>query len=89
MAEHDGGVGAAAPTHERRIINYTVSAEPQTTDEHKLMGREILERAGFTPAEDYRLTRDPSGKEIHLDDEVPMREGESFTATYRGITPTS
>lgn len=88
MAEHDGGVGAAAPAH-GRIIHYTVSAEPQKTDEHKLTGREILERAGFTPAEDYRLTRDPSGTEIHLDDEVPIREGESFTATYRGITPTS
>jgi hypothetical protein len=88
MAENDGGAGTAAPAH-TKIIHYTVSAEPQITDQHKLTGREILERAGFTPAEDYRLARDPSDKEIHLDDEVPIHEGESFTATYRGITPTS
>lgn len=76
----------AAPT---KAIHYTVSAEPQETDEHKLAGNQILERAGFTPAGQYKLTRDPSGKEIRLDEEVPIREGEAFTATFRGVTPTS
>jgi hypothetical protein len=70
-------------------IHYSVSAEAQVTDEHKLTGREILELAGFTPADDYRLTRDSGGKEIGLNEEVPIHDGEAFTAIYRGITPTS
>jgi hypothetical protein len=77
---------AAAPA---KTIHYTVSAEPQDTDEHKLAGREILERAGFNPADEYKLTRDPSGKEVGLEEEVPIHEGEAFIATFRGITPTS
>ena len=72
-----------------RIIHYSVSGEPQETEEHKLSGRQILENAGFTPAEDYKLTRDPSGHEIGLDDKEPIHPGEAFTATFRGPTPTS
>jgi hypothetical protein len=72
-----------------KTIHYSVSGEPQETTERKLNGRQILERAGFTPADDYRLTRDDGGKEIGLADEVPIHEGEAFTATFRGVTPTS
>jgi len=72
-----------------KTIHYAVSGEPQETSERKLTGRQILERAGFTPAEDYRLTRDDGGKEIGLIDEEPIHEGEAFTATFRGPTPTS
>jgi hypothetical protein len=79
---------SVAAAHER-IIHYSVSAEPQETDEPKLTGRQILERAGFTPADEYKLTRDPSGKEIGPDEEVSIHANEAFTATFRGITPTS
>jgi len=72
-----------------KVIHYSVSGEPQETTERKLIGRQILERAGFTPAEDYRLTRDDGGKEIGLTDEEPIHEGEAFTATFRGPTPVS
>jgi hypothetical protein len=88
MTAGEGGEGAVAPAHPK-TIHYTVSAEPQETDERKLTGREILEGAGFTPADDYKLTRDPSGTEIGLDEEVPIHEDEAFTATFRGVTPTS
>ena len=72
-----------------KVIHYSVSGEPQETTERKLTGRQILERAGFTPGEDYRLTRDDGGKEIGLTDDEPIHEGEAFTATFRGPTPVS
>jgi hypothetical protein len=72
-----------------RVIHYSVSAEPQETTEHKLSGREILERAGFTPADDYTLTRDDGNKVIDLDDRESIHERETFTAKFKGVTPTS
>jgi hypothetical protein len=72
-----------------KVIHYTVSGEPQEAIERKLTGRQILDRAVFTPAYDYRLTRDNGGKEIALTDDEPIHEGEAFTATFRGPTPTS
>lgn len=78
------------PNHRRdKALDYEVNGEPQTTTEHKLTGRQILEWAGFTPAEDYTLTRHDGHKVIPLDDEVPIRDGERFTAKFRGPTPTS
>jgi hypothetical protein len=72
-----------------KVIHYSVSAEPQETTEHKLTGAQILENAGFTPATDYKLTRDESGHEIAADATESIREGEAFTATFRGPTSTS
>ena len=70
-------------------IHYTVNGEPHETTERKLNGRQILESAGFTPVEDYRLARNKGGKEIGLDDEEPIHEDEAFTATFKGVTPVS
>ncbi len=69
---------------------YLVNGEAFHTQEHKLTVRVILEDAGFTPAEEYRLTRD-EGHHVFddYDTEVPIHEGEKFTATYLGTTPTS
>lgn len=88
MSDQKDSGGVIAVTHSK-TIHYSVSAEPQATDEHKLSGRQILERAGFTPADEYKLTRDPSGTEIGLEETVPIHEDEAFTATFRGPTPTS
>ena len=70
-------------------IHYSVSGEQQQTTERKLKGHEILEKAGFTPAADYKLTRDPSGHVVGLDVDEPIHEGEKFTATFQGPTGTS
>jgi hypothetical protein len=73
-----------------RTITYFVNDEPQTTSSHKLTVREILENAGFTPAEEYRLVRNEGHhKYENLDEEVPLHEGERFTALFQGPTPTS
>ena len=72
------------------IINYSVSAEPQSTTQKKLSVREILENAGFKPAEDYELTRNDGNKKLgDLDALEPIHEGEKFTAKFVGPTPTS
>ena len=50
----------------------------------------ILEGAGFEPAGDYTLTRNNGNRVFtDLDEEVPIHEGESLTATFIGDTPTS
>jgi hypothetical protein len=71
------------------VIHYTVNAEPQETTARKLTGRQILENAGFTPAEDYELTRNDGGKVIGPDHGEPIHEGEAFTAKFTGPTPVS
>lgn len=80
---------ASAEARKPKPIHYTVNGEPLETTERKLTGRRILENAGFTPVEDYRLVRNTSGKEIGLDDEEPIHEGEAYTATFKGVTPVS
>ena len=56
----------------------------------KLTVREILTSAGFTPAEEYELTRDADNHTYEsLDDEVPIAHGDRFTATHKGPTPAS
>ena len=75
---------------EAKTIVYFVNGERQTTHHHKLTVRTILTNAEFTPAEDYRLVRD-AGNHTYasLDEEVPLREEEKFTALFQGPTPTS
>ena len=79
----------AAPA-DHKLTTYYVNGEAQTTSAHKLTVRQILTDAGFTPAEDYRLIRDHGHHEYtDYDQEVPLHEGERFTALFRGPTPTS
>jgi hypothetical protein len=69
---------------------YHVNGERQETEQRKLTPKAILEKAGFEPHSDYRLTRDDGNKilEDH-DKEEPIHDGERFTATYVGTTPVS
>ena len=78
------------PATQRKTLTYFVNGEEQTTASDKLTVREILTKAGFTPVEDYRLTRDEGNHVYHdYDEEVPLHEDERFTATFLGPTPTS
>lgn len=83
----------ASPTQQQakpRTVRYFVNGEEQETDRRKLTVREILTNAGMTPAEQYRLVRD-NGNHTFTDHdrEVPLHEGERFTALFEGPTPTS
>ncbi len=79
-------------------VKYFVNGEEIVRDYEKspdrkiftLTVREILESAGFTPEEDYELTRDADNHTYEsLDDEVPVENGDHFTALFRGVTPAS
>lgn len=73
-----------------KLIHYFVNGEEQTTDRHKLTVREILSGAGMNPPTDYRLIRDAGNKTFtDYDEELPLHEGERFTALFQGPTPTS
>ena len=74
----------------QQTITYSVNGESQTTTEKKLIVREILTNAGFSPAEDYQLQRDNGSKlYTNLDEEVPLHDDERFTALFKGPTPVS
>jgi hypothetical protein len=81
---------SAAQHSQHTTVTYFVNGEEQTTTKDKLTVREILTKAGFTPVEEYRLTRD-EGHHVYqdYDEEVPLHEHERFTATFLGPTPTS
>lgn len=56
----------------------------------KLSVRDILTGAGFTPAEDYYLTRDIDNHRFaDLNEEIEVEFGERFTAKHQGQTPVS
>ena len=73
-----------------QTITYLVNGESQITNTRKLTVRQILENAGFTPAESYELTRNNGDHTFKsLDEEVPLHNGEKFTAKFHGPTPVS
>jgi len=78
------------PNERPQLLTYRVNGEPQRTTEQQLTVREILKDAGFTPAKEYRLSRDADHHVFeHYGTEVRLRDGEKFTATFLGPTPTS
>ena len=73
-----------------RAIRYYVNGELQPAVEHKLTVKQILEGAGFKPAEQYKLIRDNGSHEYKsYTEEVPVHNDERFTALFLGVTPTS
>lgn len=80
----------SAPTEKPRPRGYFVNGEQFHTIEFELTVRAVLQNAGFTPVEEYRLARD-HGHHIYenYDVVVPIHDGERFTATFLGPTLTS
>ena len=71
-------------------IEYFVNGEVQHTEEDPITVKRILEKAGFTPPDQYELIRDKDQhkyKDLHK--EVEIHNGERFTALFVGPTPTS
>ena len=86
------------PTGRTEVIKYFVNGEqiehtfekPADRRPFQLTVRTILESAGFAPPEDYELTRDADAHTFDdLLEEVVIINGERFTATFKGPTPTS
>ena len=64
--------------------------KPDDRERFQLSVRDILAGAGFTPAEDYYLTRDKDNHRFtDLDEEIEVEFGERFTAKHQGQTPVS
>ena len=89
---------SAGASRSEETIKYFVNGEeivhvfqkPPDREVFQLTVRDILESAGFSPAEDYELTRDAKNETFGSpDDEVQITNGERFTAVYKGPTPTS
>ena len=73
-----------------RLTLYFVNGEAQHSAEDDLTVRAILERAGFKPADQYRLERDhPHRTYTSLDEVIEIHQEERFTALFEGVTPTS
>lgn len=79
------------PDDKKHETTYFVNAEKETTDRDELSVREILERAGFKPADEWTLkSLDPKEDfDSHYDREVDINEGQHFEALHKGPTPTS
>jgi hypothetical protein len=78
--------------HDKRpqLLTYFVNGEALRTTEKQLTVREILQDAGFTPVKEYRLSRNADHHVFeHYGTEVRLHDGEKFTATFLGPTPTS
>ena len=74
----------------RREVHARLSEAPRSRAFHTLTAGEILASAGFTPLEQYELTRDSDQHHFESSDEpVPVEFGEEFTATFKGATPVS
>jgi len=78
-------------SEDSKPTNYFVNGESESTTSHKLTAGQILENAGFTPASEYELEENDHGHKTYTNpsDEVTIHEGQHFTATYTGVTPTS
>lgn len=64
--------------------------KPDDRKVFKLEVREILSIAGFTPVEEWVLERDGESAPFgSYDEEVPVENGDHFTALYKGPTPAS
>jgi len=70
---------------------YLVNGEEQTTDKDELTVREILENAGFTPAEEYKLTSANPKEDFtgRYDESVKIHPNQRFSAKFQGPTPVS
>ena len=73
-----------------KTVTYFVNDNPYDTTEKKLKVRTILSGAGFTPVEQYDLTR-VNGHHLfsNLDEDVPIHKDEKFLAVFKGTTPVS
>lgn len=73
-----------------KITRYFVNDDSYDTTEKKLKVRTILSDAGFTPVEQYDLTRVNGNHTFsNLDEEVPIHKDEKVLAVFKGTTPVS
>ena len=73
-----------------RITTYFVNGEREETTERELDVKVILIDSGHEPYTEWKLARDRGDHSFeNYDEKVEIIEGEQFTATFEGPTPTS
>ena len=73
-------------------FQYTVDDEPQTTTEHILTARQILQNAGIDPATHYLVEIQGQHKTSYQnkpDEPIHMHEHMKFISVFSGPTPVS
>ena len=89
---------ATVIVQDHEVIKFFVNGEqiehefekPPERKRFSLTVRKILESAGFTPVEEWQLTRDQDNRSFESPgDDVTLENGEQFTATFKGPTPAS
>jgi hypothetical protein len=75
----------------KKETKYFVNGEEQTTDKDELTVRQILENAGFKPAEEYKLTSANPKEDLadRYDESVKIHPNQRFSAKFTGPTPVS
>lgn len=82
----------AAGKHENPVFDYTVDGEPQSTSEHTLTPKVILQKAGIDPSNHYLVQIIGSNTESYKDfpDKlIHMHEHMKFISSSTGPTPVS
>lgn len=76
---------------EQRKTTYFVNGEEESTAQRELKVRQILEDAGFKPAEEYTLKSQnpPNDYDSNYEESVKIHEHQRFDALHKGPTPTS
>jgi hypothetical protein len=73
-------------------FQYTVDDEPQSTSEHILTARQILQNAGIDPSNHYLIEIEGQHKksfEANPDEPIHMHERMKFISVFKGPTPVS
>lgn len=77
----------------RHPITYTVDGEPQTTTEHELTARQILQKAGIDPDAHYLVQILPNGDRVSFQEEpnkeIKLHNHDKFVSVLTGPTPVS
>lgn len=73
-------------------FQYTVDDEPQTTSEHTLTARQILQNAGIDPGTHYLKEIDGQHEKSYKDnpdEPIHMHQHMKFVSIFNGPTPVS
>ncbi len=73
-------------------FQYTVDDEPQTTTEHTLTARQILQNAGLDPTTYYLVEIEGQHQKSYQskpDEPIHMHEHMKFISVFNGPTPVS
>lgn len=77
---------------EHPVFNYTVDDEPQTTSEHVLTPKDILEKVGLNPTT-YYLVQIRGSEQVpykdKYDEQIHMHQHMTFISVFIGDTPVS